>query len=313
MEIKNKNIFLNLNEGEEIVYVAEKDKVNFYWNFILITFVALPVMTFFDLISIFDFNLFGSIWMQVFMLIILPFCYYATYKIISDYFFTEVILTNQRFIISRYNKIRSVSNEQVNRIIGSYGYRGAPISTTIKLKDKKSYRFLFIDKNIIRNKFKEIAPNYDDSKAVEKDKKQGYIILAILLLLLPFFMYAEYKLKLSDNQNKPYKSAKRQHNSKEPYFDTYMTNLQDKIKSNWNPPKGRESSNVVLLFKVDRSGNVLKTKIMKSSNNTAIDTSAIEALKKSEPFEPLPKEFKGKDVDVQFNFDYNTTKNRPKI
>lgn len=39
-----------------------------------------------------------------------------------------------------------------------------------------------IDRNIIRNKFKEVCPNYDDSEAVEKERKQGNIILAILLL-----------------------------------------------------------------------------------------------------------------------------------
>jgi TonB family protein len=66
------------------------------------------------------------------------------------------------------------------------------------------------------------------------------------------------------------------------------------------------------LFKVDRNGNVLKAKVLKakvlkSSNNKAVDNSALEALKKSEP---LPKEFKGQNFDIQFTFDYNIKKQK---
>lgn len=313
MEIKNRNVFLNLNSDEKIICIPQKDKSNFYWNFILIIIFGLPVFTLLSIISLLKPDIFGATWEHFIFPVLLPVFYYGTYKIIVDYFFTDVILTNQRFIISRFNKIRSIYNGQIERITGRYGNNGGAISTTIKLTNKKSYRLLFIDKNTIRNKFKEIRPDYDDSKAVAKERKQGVITLVILLLLLPFFLYAEYKLKLNNNQSRSYRASKHQHNAKEPYFDLYMTNLQDKMKSHWDPPKGEKSSNVVLLFKVDRNGNVLKNRILKSSNNTAIDNSALEALKKSEPLEPLPKEFKGKNIDIQFNFDYNVLSNKPKI
>lgn len=312
MEIKNRNIFLNLNEGEEIVYAAEKDKSNFWWNFIFLVIISLPIISFFTLLAIFelvssinDGKIFSP---ALFMFLIFPLFCFVSYKIVSDYFYTELILTNQRFIVSKFNKIWFINFVQIKRITGTYGAKGGPIQLTIRFKNKKFCNFFFIDKNVIRTKFKEVYPDYDDSKAIAKEQKQGYIILAILLLLMPFLKYAEYKLKLNHNENKSYKSARHQHYAKEPYFDAYMTNLQNKIKSNWNPPKAEENSNVVLLFKVDRSGNVLSTKILKSSNNFAIDNSTLEALKKSEPLKPLPNEFKGKDIDVQFNFDYNVLK-----
>lgn len=308
MEIKNKNIFLNLNADEKIVYVVEKTKFNFWWNFVLITFFGLPIFTFFSIISILHPEFFGTTWESFIFPVLLPVFYYGAYKIVIDYFFTEIILTNQRFIISRLSKIYSIYYDKVDRFIDGYGGSRGSISTTIKLKDNKNHRFLFVDKETIRGKFKEIYPSYDDSEIVAKEKKRGKIILAILLLLLPFFMYAEYKLKLSSPRNRSYKSAKHRHDSKEPYFNIYMEHLQDKMKSNWNPPRGQKSSNVVLLFKVDRNGKVLKARVLKSSNNIAIDKSALEALKKSEPLEPLPKEFKGKDIDVQFQFDYNVFK-----
>ncbi len=40
-----------------------------------------------------------------------------------------------------------------------------------------------------------------------------------------------------------------------------------------------------------------------------MDASALEALNKSAPFPPLPKKFKGDNIDVQFTFDYNVHKN----
>lgn len=90
----------------------------------------------------------------------------------------------------------------------------------------------------------------------------------------------------------------------EPDFNTYMRNLQTKVKENWEPPKGTKSTRVVLLFKVDKKGNILNPKVLKSGGEE-YDKAALEAVKKSSPFEPLPKEYKGKTVEVQFSLDYN--------
>lgn len=317
IEIKNRNIFLNLNEGEEIVYVAEKIKSNFYWNFFTSVIIGIPLFGAFAGFGIFaltlgDANMKFILSVLFILLMFIMFCF-ISYKVIVDYFYTELILTNQRFIVSKFHKISFINFEQIKRITGTYGVRGGPIQLTIKFKNKKLCSFYFIDKNIIRAKFKEVYPNYDDSEAVAKEQKLGYIILFVLILLFPFLLYSNYKLRMNSYKANSHKAAKHQHYTKEPYFDLYMTNLQNKIKGNWNPPAGKESSNVILLFKVDRGGNILKAKILKSSNNMAIDTSALQALKKSEPLAPLPKEFKGKDIDVQFTFDYNVLSHKPRF
>lgn len=312
MEIKNQNIFLNLNEGEEIVYVAQKDKANFYWNFISLVIIGLPLISFFTVLLIIE-MLIGNINNQLilsamFMFLIFLLFWFTAYKIITDYFYTELILTSQRFIISKFNKISFIKYDQIKRLAGSYGYRGGPIQLTIRLKNKKYCNFFFIDINVIRNKFKEIYSDYDDSKVVAKEQKQANIILFILLLSLPFLTYAEYKLKLANNQNKPPKSTYQQNYSKDPKspnFDPYMYNLQNEIKSNWHPPKSKENKVVVLKFTIAKDGSLVKTNIIKSSNNMAIDRSAMEALKKSAPFAPLPKQFKEDSVDIEFTFDYN--------
>lgn len=92
---------------------------------------------------------------------------------------------------------------------------------------------------------------------------------------------------------------------KEPDFGPYMKELQRRIKMNWDPPKGDQSKRVVLLFSIAKDGRLLNVSVHKSSGLPAADKAAIDAVKLTAPFRPLPPDFKGKSVDIQFTFDYN--------
>lgn len=92
---------------------------------------------------------------------------------------------------------------------------------------------------------------------------------------------------------------------REPDFGPYMRELQRRIKMNWNPPKGNESKRVVLLFKIAKDGRLLSCSVFKSSGLPGADNAAIQAVKLTAPFKPLPADFKGQSIDIQFTFDYN--------
>ncbi len=92
---------------------------------------------------------------------------------------------------------------------------------------------------------------------------------------------------------------------KEPDFGPYMRELQRRIKMNWDPPKGNESKRVVLLFKIAKDGRLLSCRVFKSSGLQNADSAALNAVKLAAPFKPLPPEFKGQSIDIQFTFDYN--------
>lgn len=92
---------------------------------------------------------------------------------------------------------------------------------------------------------------------------------------------------------------------KEPDFGPYMRELQRRIKMNWDPPKGNESKRVVLLFKIAKDGRLLSCSVFKSSGLQNADAAALNAVKLAAPFRPLPPEFKGQSIDIQFTFDYN--------
>lgn len=92
---------------------------------------------------------------------------------------------------------------------------------------------------------------------------------------------------------------------REPDFGPYMRELQRRIKLNWDPPKGNESKRVVLLFKIARDGRLLSCKVQKSSGMPSADQAALKAVELTAPFKPLPGDFKGQSIDIQFTFDYN--------
>ncbi|MBQ8459489.1 TonB family protein [bacterium] len=92
---------------------------------------------------------------------------------------------------------------------------------------------------------------------------------------------------------------------REPDFGPYMRELQRRIKMNWDPPKGNESKRVVLLFKIAKDGRLLSCSVFKSSGLQNADNAALNAVKLAAPFRPLPPEFKGQSIDIQFTFDYN--------
>lgn len=92
---------------------------------------------------------------------------------------------------------------------------------------------------------------------------------------------------------------------KSPNWGPYMRELERKIKRNWNPPKGDASKRVVMLFKIGRDGRLLSIRVGKSSGSIPNDDAAKAAIELTAPFQPLPPEFKGSSIDIEFTFDYN--------
>ncbi|MDD3437064.1 MAG: TonB family protein [Candidatus Gastranaerophilales bacterium] len=89
-------------------------------------------------------------------------------------------------------------------------------------------------------------------------------------------------------------------------FKPYLKKLQNKIKSNWEPGyRYKQNEKVIILFKINKDGSLAKHIIFKTSGEEIFDQKATDAILKTAPFEPLPAEYIGESIDVQFTFAYN--------
>lgn len=133
------------------------------------------------------------------------------------------------------------------------------------------------------------------------------ILILFLLLALPVFA-TESVSNESDSlplQNKENKSTSDTEQNTDVIFKPYMKNLQKKIEKNWNPFHASTSVKSVIYFKINKDGTIDNCSVVKSSGIPPFDTSTLNAIRFSAPFAPLPKEYKGDSVDIEFTFDYN--------
>lgn len=147
-----------------------------------------------------------------------------------------------------------------------------------------------------------------------KDNKNKIIVTSLIVLAAFLIFITEIfgLITLAKNipanlQNKNEKITEQKTTSQlESDWQSYMKNMQKKIKDCWTPPLNTDSTRVVLLYSINKDGTLQNNyKVLVSSGNKQLDNSAIKALKKASPFKPLPKDFKGDHIDVQFTFDYN--------
>lgn len=87
-------------------------------------------------------------------------------------------------------------------------------------------------------------------------------------------------------------------------FGSYIAELQRRIRRNWSPPREVRSKRVVVRFRIGRVGQVLSCSI-KQSGGAVADRAALNAIRASAPFRPLPTGYIGSSIPVDFVFDYH--------
>jgi protein TonB len=89
-------------------------------------------------------------------------------------------------------------------------------------------------------------------------------------------------------------------------FTYYLRLIQSKIGERWTPPRAAASGGerVVVLFEIQRDGQIREPSVERSSGNTLYDQSALRAVMEASPFPPLPPEFKASSLRVHFGFEF---------
>jgi TonB family protein len=96
-------------------------------------------------------------------------------------------------------------------------------------------------------------------------------------------------------------------------FRPYMRQILYAIKKNWlavYPEAARLGmrGQTVIGFRIAKEGLVAKVIFSSESGNKALDQAAVAAISASNPLPPLPKDFKGNQIDLQLTFKYNMPK-----
>ncbi len=93
-------------------------------------------------------------------------------------------------------------------------------------------------------------------------------------------------------------------------FKPYLIQVLAAVRRNWitiipqSAHMGRRGV-VLIQFIIDRRGGIPKLVIASSSGTEAFDRAAVAGVSMSNPFPPLPAEFKGDQIRVQLAFSYN--------
>jgi TonB family protein len=93
-------------------------------------------------------------------------------------------------------------------------------------------------------------------------------------------------------------------------FGPYLARVVYVVRRNWYaviPESARlgQKGRVSLVFEIVKDGSVPELRLVASSGSNALDQAAIASIRASNPFPPLPAEFTGRHLVLQFNYLYN--------
>lgn len=92
-------------------------------------------------------------------------------------------------------------------------------------------------------------------------------------------------------------------------FAWYVKVVRDKVSENWLKyeidPNIHDAQRVYLAFDIQRDGHPTNIRIEQTSGVPSLDLSAMRALQRINTFGPLPQDYAGSQVSVEFWFDYH--------
>jgi protein TonB len=91
-------------------------------------------------------------------------------------------------------------------------------------------------------------------------------------------------------------------------YSWYVQTVQRKVSENWLKyevdPRITQANRVYVTFDIGRDGHPTNVQIEQSSGVPSLDISAMRAIQRIDTFGPLPSDYSGSRVSVEFWFDY---------
>ena len=86
-------------------------------------------------------------------------------------------------------------------------------------------------------------------------------------------------------------------------FGNYMSTVREKISKTWTPPEVLEEGHATVVFKIDKSGNLISSNIKESSGNSLYDEAALNSIQKAAPYLGYPENASREYITVMYSFD----------
>jgi periplasmic protein TonB len=91
-------------------------------------------------------------------------------------------------------------------------------------------------------------------------------------------------------------------------YGWYVDQVRRKVSENWLKyevdPRISTARRVYVTFEITRDGSPMNVQVEQSSGVPSLDQSAVRALQRIDTFGPLPQDYSGRRVSVEFWFDY---------
>lgn len=120
------------------------------------------------------------------------------------------------------------------------------------------------------------------------------IIITILIFILTCPVFAE---------NNEYSRSVVNHQ-----YQEYMSTIREKIDKTWKPYDITETGHTVVVFKIDKNGEIISTEIRESSGNEFFDKCAVEAVRNGAPYGELPSISGVNNLTIMYKFDSSVAK-----
>ncbi len=175
------------------------------------------------------------------------------------------------------------------------------------------------NKKIQQKKVKKIYKNKYKGRFATKPRKKQKISKTIKIV----GNFYNPKAIISNNKNNidflsgTYKKYRYKNTNKEATislgtqslkYASYMQHIKDKIQNVWVYPQEAQENGqqgrLLILFSIDKQGNVVRLSLLRSSGYPLLDKAAMEAIKDASPFPPLPKRFHIYRLNIYATFLY---------
>lgn len=85
----------------------------------------------------------------------------------------------------------------------------------------------------------------------------------------------------------------------------YLAEVKQRVRQNWQTPTVDDNRQTVIVFAIERNGQITGLQIKQSSGSPEVDNKFLAAIEKSAPFAPLPANYPNSHLNIVYDLNIN--------